>query len=531
MRKPLCILLASLLGVCGPAFAGSTGSAFTYQGQLSQNGSPASGNFDFLFALYTVSSGGTAVDTLSLTLPVSEGLITASLDFTDVPFDGQALWVEVSVRPGGSSGGFTTLSPRQSLTATPYALYALNGVPGPQGPAGATGAAGAQGPAGAQGAPGPQGIQGIQGPAGVVTLPFAGTVSSSSPALDVQNTGSGFGVHVQSAGTGFNGAALQVTNTANGGSALYVYGVSSTSATGIITNDSSSGGDIIQGWNQAAVKFRVDTAGDVTASGTVSGNNPNGSGVYGVSNGGPTGNSGAAGVWGDAKNFYGVWGTSTSGDGVHGNSTSASGVYGLSGSGAGVWGESTGYDAVHGHTSNPNGNTSGVAGFGDGNNNGTFGISTNGNGVAGFSSGGNGVYAHSDTGYGMATDGSASQALGQNGWIKAMVHVSRPASGGVGSISRCFNSQLPALIASVPPCGFSYGEPVTGTMTIDFGFAVDSRFFTLTGTGNGTIVSGCTASDGVFCSHPPTSVTGMTINMANPSRGILVDEPFNVIVF
>ena len=516
MRKPLCILFAGLLGVCAAAFAGNTGSAFTYQGQLSQNGSPVSGSFDFLFALYTVNSGGTAVDTIPLTLPVSEGLINASLDFTDVPFDGQALWVEVSVRPNGSSGGYTTLSPRQALTATPYALYALNGVPGPQGPAGPAGAAGAQGPAGAQGATGAQGIQGIQGPPGVVTLPFSGSGSDPNATIEVTNSGTGNGVVglTTSAASGVYGGSANGNGYGVAGRAGNGSGIGAPTHTGTF-GDSDSGYGVL---------------GQSSSNDGVHGASSTGSGVHGTTKG-TSGQSGAAGVWGDTHDYYGVWGTSVAGDGVHGNSTSASGVYGLSASGAGVWGESTGYDAVHGHTSNPNGNTSGVAGFGDGSNNGTFGISTNGNGVAGFSSGGNGVYAHSDTGYGMATDGSASQAVGQNGWIKAMVHVSRPAGGGVGSISRCFNSQLPALTASVPPCGFSYGEPVTGTMTIDFGFAVDSRFFTLTGTGNGTIVSACTESDGVYCLNPPTSVTGMTINMANPSRGILVDEPFNVIVY
>ena len=46
----------------------------------------------------------------------SRGLVNASIDFTDVPFNGQALFVEVRVRAGGSSGEFHgALSPRQSL--------------------------------------------------------------------------------------------------------------------------------------------------------------------------------------------------------------------------------------------------------------------------------------------------------------------------------------------------------------------------------------------------------------------------------
>ena len=102
-----CLLTASTI----PAFAAPLGSAFTYQGNLNFNGSPASGNFDFQFALYTAASGSSAVDTITLNDQiVSGGLITASLDFTDVPFNGQALWIEVRVRPTGS-GTYTTLTP------------------------------------------------------------------------------------------------------------------------------------------------------------------------------------------------------------------------------------------------------------------------------------------------------------------------------------------------------------------------------------------------------------------------------------
>ena len=524
-------VLACLLAASTPALATSLGSAFTYQGNLDFNGSPASGNFDFQFALYTAATGSTALDTITLTdQAVTGGLINASLDFTEIPFNGQALWIEVRVRPAGS-GTYTTLTPRQPLTATPYALFALTGNQGPQGPQGIQGPAGSQGPAGATGAQGTQGPAGPQGPQGPV-LPFNGSIANASPAFQATNSGGGPGVWGEStAGDGLHGH----TSAASGKSGVAglgdggnngVYG-SSGSGNGIFGTSLSGNG--IYGETHGASTSGLQGVGFSNATG-VSGSSTAGSGVYGATKG-VSGQSGAAGVWGNTHDYFGVWGTSVAGDGVHGNSSSSSGVYGLSASGAGVWGESTGYDAVHGHTSNPNGNTSGVAGFGDGANNGTFGISTSGNGVAGFSSGGTGVYGHSASGYGMATDGPAQQSLGAAGWVKAMVHVSRPANGGLGSISRCFNSTLPANIASVPPCGFTYGEPATGHVTIDFGFAVDSREFVATGTGDGTILSVCTSSDGVWCQYPPSSVTGMTIASSNPSRQILVDEPFNLIVF
>jgi len=57
------------------------------------------------------------------------------LDFGNV-FDGTALFLEIGVRPGASIGAYTPLTPRQALTATPFAIYAakapwsgLTGVP------------------------------------------------------------------------------------------------------------------------------------------------------------------------------------------------------------------------------------------------------------------------------------------------------------------------------------------------------------------------------------------------------------------
>ena len=113
------------------------GSAFTYQGRLTDGGSPANGTYDFQFKLYDAASGGAQVGSaLEIgDVTVSEGLFTVQLDFGSV-FDGNARYLEIGVRPGSSSGAYTALAPRQALTATPYALYAkgapwsgLTGVP------------------------------------------------------------------------------------------------------------------------------------------------------------------------------------------------------------------------------------------------------------------------------------------------------------------------------------------------------------------------------------------------------------------
>jgi hypothetical protein len=98
-------------------------STFTYQGLLSDGGSPANGLYDFEFLLFDDPLVGSQVG-VTVTLEdvsVVDGLFTVPLDFTEV-FDGRALWLEIRVRPGSDTGGYTILAPRQSLTAAPYAL-------------------------------------------------------------------------------------------------------------------------------------------------------------------------------------------------------------------------------------------------------------------------------------------------------------------------------------------------------------------------------------------------------------------------
>jgi hypothetical protein len=102
----------------------SLGTAFTYQGQLTDGGQPANGSYDFIFDLYDSETTGSLVDSIALEdQTVVEGLFTVVLDYGDV-FDGTALWLEIRVRPGDSTDAYTTLEPRQGLSATPYASYA-----------------------------------------------------------------------------------------------------------------------------------------------------------------------------------------------------------------------------------------------------------------------------------------------------------------------------------------------------------------------------------------------------------------------
>ncbi len=100
------------------------GTDFTYQGQLRQDGVPADGTADLRFALFPAASGGAQVGptVTSSNVTVVNGLFSVQLDFGAAAFNGQARWLEVAARSPAGSGTFTTLSPRQPLTASPYAL-------------------------------------------------------------------------------------------------------------------------------------------------------------------------------------------------------------------------------------------------------------------------------------------------------------------------------------------------------------------------------------------------------------------------
>lgn len=211
MKTKTTFVLLVVLGIASlSAKADLIGTAFSYRGQLSQSGGPATGSYDFLFTLWDAATNGTTVAATNALSGVSvkNGVFTSMLDFGPNAFNGEARWLEIGVRTNGGSGGFTTLAPRQPAPLAPYAFFAstaasvasgqivrsLNGLKddltliagsnvglvkagnsltisasgtaGPTGPAGPKGDTGATGPAGPQGMPGAKGLTGADGPAG-----------------------------------------------------------------------------------------------------------------------------------------------------------------------------------------------------------------------------------------------------------------------------------------------------------------------------------------------------------------------------
>ncbi len=101
----------------------SVGTAFTYQGYLTESQNPANGLFDLTFTLYDDPEADNQVGpTVSRTVTMTEGLFAVELDFGDV-FEDTALWLEIHVRPAGDTGPYTPLLPRQRLTPVPLATF------------------------------------------------------------------------------------------------------------------------------------------------------------------------------------------------------------------------------------------------------------------------------------------------------------------------------------------------------------------------------------------------------------------------
>jgi hypothetical protein len=123
------LLLATLLHQ--PSTALAQGTAFTYQGRLTEGGQPASGLYDFRAQVYNRAVAGEPGDALVSTtltfsvIPVTNGLFVLNLDFGATPFNGEARWLLLAVRTNNALN-YSTLTPRQPVTPAPYAISAGN---------------------------------------------------------------------------------------------------------------------------------------------------------------------------------------------------------------------------------------------------------------------------------------------------------------------------------------------------------------------------------------------------------------------
>src|SRR5206468_1347449 len=122
------LLAAAIVFVAASANAHIT--QFTYQGKIADTGSPVTGQYDFQFKLFdtaTVGAGTQQGSTVTVSnVTVTAGIFTVQIDFGAGVFPAAGnRFLEIAVKQTSGST-FTTLSPRQPVTANPYAIRSLN---------------------------------------------------------------------------------------------------------------------------------------------------------------------------------------------------------------------------------------------------------------------------------------------------------------------------------------------------------------------------------------------------------------------
>ncbi len=257
------------------------GTAFTFQGELTNNGQVVDEDCDFQFRLFDDAVAGSQIGAM---VPlnaqaVKDGRFTVALDF-GAQFRGQARWLEIAVKLTNGGGAYTTLTPRQELTPAPYAIG--------------------------------------------LSLPFIGEIDTNvGAAFEIANNDFGWAGVFRNNNPLNGDAALNATSM--GGPVAQLW--NDAGGVGLTSSNPGSGRAveaIIQGTasNSSAIYGAVQHPSAGLNSAAIRGENLG------------TG-SAAIGVWGSSLAIgYGVYGTSLSGRGVYGNATGDFG-FGVYGSGAG----------------------------------------------------------------------------------------------------------------------------------------------------------------------------------------------------
>jgi len=271
-----------------PAGGGGPGEMapiITYQGQLKNGGVQVTGTCDFNFSLWDQSSAGIQIGSTDSepSVAVANGLFSVTLNvskqFGSAAFSGNMRWLQIEVRCPAGSGAYTTLSPRQWISAAPYAagivpgtqvtgtayqvLKVMSNAPTGSIPASVTGEI----LTATDGA-------GVYGSNSVTTAGATGMGvwgrSYSPSGTGVKGTGvyGALGVYAEGAGLGLNHPALFAENTstqAGEPAGVAIYGLNHGGDAAIVGRNSSTG-DLFRGISSGStLVFRVQNDGHVIA--------------------------------------------------------------------------------------------------------------------------------------------------------------------------------------------------------------------------------------------------------------------------
>jgi hypothetical protein len=525
-------LLLLLFMLCAITALAQT-SVFTYQGRLTDGGTAANGNYDLQFALFDTGSGGTQIGAqTSPNVSVSAGIFSVQLDFGATAFPGANRFLEISARLSGG-GSFTTLSPRQPITSTPYAIRSAN-------------AANAD-------------------TATTATNATTATTAANATQLGgvaanqyLQTNGNGSGLTNLNAGnitTGtLNSARLGLIPTANiADSAVTATKIASgqvvkslNTLKDDVTLAAGSNITITPAGNTLTI---ASTSGGVGGSGTIN-TIPVWSGGSTLGNSGITQSSGNVGIGTtaptskleiaaqDGLKISGFQPFLTLRDTNGGKSSFVQGVNGdaalLTDSRATLIVKDISGNVGIGTTAPAllSGGSGKLVSISDSLNPGIALTNTGARQFFLYSAGGSGSFRVFDATssadrFTIDNVGNAKQERGTNGLVKAMIFVNAD-----GTIRRCYNSTLPDGGASLPPsgmtgCGFSTANQVPnvrGDYLIDFHFKVNDRFFSLT---IGQIFTGAANTNAERPSIADSQLEVFTTDSTNHLNG----APFCLIVY
>lgn len=125
--KTLITFLATILIFSAAQVGLAQTTIFTFQGSLTDQGSPANGSYQMQFKMFDTLAGGNQIgSTVSKAdVTVTQGSFTTQLDFGANAFPGADRFLEIAVRRN-SNEAYTTLNPRQQIASSPYAIKAIN---------------------------------------------------------------------------------------------------------------------------------------------------------------------------------------------------------------------------------------------------------------------------------------------------------------------------------------------------------------------------------------------------------------------